>query len=350
MIMKIIGLMSGTSLDGLDVALCSFEEKNGQMQFAIEQAYTYDYSKDWKIRLQSAVSLSGEELTNLDADYGYYLADCVLDFIQKFDCQEVDYIASHGHTVFHQPQNNFTLQIGSGAHIFAKTQIPVIADFRTQDVAMGGQGAPLVPIGDKLLFSDFDYCLNLGGFSNVSFEKDGQRIAFDIVAVNIVLNKLAEQEGFAYDNAGEMGRKGKLLPHLLEQLNNLPYYKQTAPKSLGYEWVEKEIFPLLDMQQNSIADLMATMYEHIAIQIGSVLKGASKKVLVTGGGAYNTFLMEKIKEYASANITQADDLIISYKEALIFAFLGYLKIQHKNNVLASVTGAAKDHIAGIIYS
>jgi len=300
--------------------------------------------------LQSAVSLSGEELTNLDADYGYYLADCVLDFIQKFDCQEVDYIASHGHTVFHQPQNNFTLQIGSGAHIFAKTQIPVIADFRTQDVAMGGQGAPLVPIGDKLLFSDFDYCLNLGGFSNVSFEKDGQRIAFDIVAVNIVLNKLAEQEGFAYDNAGEMGRKGKLLPHLLEQLNNLPYYKQTAPKSLGYEWVEKEIFQLLDMQQNSIADLMATMYEHIAIQIGLVLRGGSKKVLVTGGGAYNTFLMEKIKEYASANITQADDLIISYKEALIFAFLGYLKIQHKNNVLASVTGAAKDHIAGIIYS
>jgi anhydro-N-acetylmuramic acid kinase len=167
--MRIIGLMSGTSLDGLDVALCSFVEENGLVRFVIEKAKTYDYDTSWKVKLQTAVSLSGEELIKLDADYGFFLGNCVLDFIDKNNCGKVDCIASHGHTVFHQPQNKFTLQIGSGAHLFARTQIPVISDFRTQDVAMGGQGAPLVPIGDKLLFSQYDYCLNLGRLSNFLF-------------------------------------------------------------------------------------------------------------------------------------------------------------------------------------
>jgi len=344
-----LGIMSGSSLDGLDLAFCSFEKGEDEWGYQIVQCETIPYPEEWKLILAGLSEKTAVDLVEYDISYGIFLAEAVNGFLDKSGL-EPELIASHGHTVFHQPQNKFTLQIGSGAHLFARTQIPVISDFRTQDVAMGGQEAPLVPIGDKLLFSQYDYCLNLGGSSNISFEENKQRIAFDIVPVNIVLNKLVGKKGFEYDADGAMGKKGNVLPELLEDLNNLPFYKEKAPKSLGYEWVEKEIFPLLDKENESIENLLATMYEHIAIQIGAVLKNTNKKVLLTGGGAYNSFLVEKIKQYAEANILQADDLIISYKEALIFAFLAYLKTQNKTNVLASVTGAKNDHIAGIIYS
>ena len=347
--MRIIGCMSGTSLDGLDIALCEFEENNNTFSFKILEAITVDYSSEWKSKLRNAPNLSGLDLSLLDNHFGALTGNFIKQFISDNQIKNIDYIASHGHTVFHQPEKNFTLQIGSGINIATLTQITTINDFRSKDISLGGQGAPLVPIGDKLLFSEYDYCLNLGGFSNVSFEENNRRVAFDIAPVNLALNYYAEKLGFEYDRNGESGESGEIISPLLIKLNQIPYYSKDFPKSLGKEWLDKEFLPLI-LEYKNTKDILRTLYEHISIQIASVLKKENSKTLVTGGGAFNSFLMERIRAHSVSEIIIPDKKTIDFKEALIFAFLAYLRVQNIPNVLKSVTGATHNSCSGNIIS
>ncbi len=344
---KAIGVMSGTSLDGLDIAAVDFILHDEEWKFSLISAETVPYKKNWVKTLTDAPYLSGEELTFLHSKYGEFLGNEIKRFLHKHNYTP-DIIASHGHTVFHLPDKGYTLQIGNGANIAAITNILTVSDFRSSDVALGGQGAPLVPVGDRLLFSEFDYCLNLGGFANISFENNGNRIAFDICPVNIVLNYFAQQQELPYDKDGNLGKKGKINYELLEGLNQIPYYHIPPPKSLGREWVENEFFPVLEQFNISDSDKLRTVYEHIAIHITKPLTG-NKKILITGGGAFNSFLIERIKANQNIEVIAPSPDIANFKEAIIFAFLGILRIKNINNCLASATGASKDHCSGIIF-
>ena len=341
-----IGLMSGTSLDGLDICYAKFQNITN-WEFEILKTETIPYSIEWKNRLQNAILLSAEDLLALDKEYGFYLGEKTQEFISKNNITDLDFIASHGHTVFHQPQRKFTLQIGDGRAIKLTTKKPVIYDFRSQDVLMGGNGAPLVPIGDELLFSQYDACLNLGGFSNISLQKNHQRIAFDISPVNVVLNYFAEKLGKNYDENGDFARNGAINFKILEQLNALTFYQKSAPKSLGVEFVNSEIFPLL--KDETPENIIATFTEHIAEQIAKVFNDNQlKTVLVTGGGTFNTYLLEKIREKSQTELIVPDENIINFKEALIFAFMGVLRLRNEVNVLCSATGSSENHCSGIL--
>lgn len=343
--------MSGTSLDGLDIAYCSFEESKSKWSFKIEAASTINYDKVWLNKLQNAHKLSGEKLMELHNEYGTYLGKQVAKFVKNEKISKVDFVASHGHTIFHQPHKGFTFQLGNGASIAAASGYSLVNDFRTLDVALKGQGAPLVPIGDKLLFAEHTYCINLGGFANVSYDVKGERIAFDICPVNIVLNYLAQKVNKSYDKNGVMAAKGKVNAELLKKLNGLKYYKTSPPKSLGREWLEKEFLPIINKSKISVADKLATVSEHIAIQIKNTIGNrASGKVLVTGGGAFNSHLIERIQTQLPQHqviIPSAD--IVNFKEALVFAFLGVLRWEGKDNCLKSVTGATRNNKGGTIW-
>ncbi|WP_121667682.1 anhydro-N-acetylmuramic acid kinase [Mesonia aquimarina] len=346
---SVIGVMSGTSLDGIDLTLVNFYKSENRWNYRIEFAETVAYTEDWKDKLEKASSINKLELQALDEAYTNYLAEKIRFFIDKNNIGKA-IICSHGHTVLHQPERQITYQIGNLPSLAKKTGKKVVCDFRVQDVALGGQGAPLVPVGDELLFKEFDYCLNLGGFANISFKKNDERIAFDICPVNTVLNFYAQKFGKEYDVDGDIARKNKLDENLLQELNALLFYHLEPPKSLGIEWVQTEVFPLLEKSRLSSAIIIATFTEHVAKQIANVCENSStKKMLITGGGAFNKYLISRIQNYSSVQMVVPESLLIEYKEALLFGFLGVLKIRGEINVLKSVTGAKQDHSSGKIY-
>jgi len=346
MIFQAIGLMSGTSLDGLDICFVKFE-KTTSWNFEIVKAETVPYSSYWEDQLKNSIHLSAEKLLELNSEYGFYLGETVKNFIQKHQLKNIDLIASHGHTVFHQPHKKFTLQIGDGRAIKIETGLPVIYDFRSQDVLMGGNGAPLVPIGDELLFFQYDACLNLGGFSNISLKVNNQRVAFDIAPVNIILNLFAQKFNKNFDENGDLARKGTINKDLLSTLNSLEFYNQSYPKSLGIEWCNENIFPLFESIE--AIDILATFTEHIAQQISNIFNEYQlKNVLFTGGGTFNQYLIEKIKSKTNTEIIIPEKQIIEYKEALIFALMGILRLNNEVNILSSSTGSSQDHSSGII--
>lgn len=343
---SVIGLMSGTSLDGIDLVYVKFD-KNKYQDFDIIATQTISYSVDWKSTLQKAIHFSNEELICLDAVYGQFLGETINKFISEFQIENVDFISSHGHTILHEPKKGITLQIGNGREIAKITNTKVVCDFRTQDVKYGGQGAPLVPIGDALLFSNYRYCLNLGGFSNISFQEKNQRVAFDICPVNIVLNHYANKIGLAYDESGKIASTGEINNQLLQRLNELDFYKKEYPKSLGLEWVQQYVFPIIDEFESDIPSILRTFVEHIAIQISKIVDHYS--ILVTGGGAFNSFLIHRLEAKTNIKISLPNKQLIDFKEALIFAFLGVLRFDNQVNCLSSVTGALKDHSSGVIF-
>jgi len=353
---NVIGVMSGTSLDGVDLAHIQFQIKNEKWTFEILECETISYSSDWIKILKTAVDYSENQLAELNKNYTQLLASIITDFINKHSFENLDAVCSHGHTILHQPQNGFTLQIGNLPEIAKLIQQRVVCDFRVQDVQLGGQGAPLVPIGDRILFAEYDYCMNLGGFSNVSFEKNGIRIAFDISAVNTVLNFYANLLGFDYDDKGKISRKGQCNTKLLNELNSLAFYKTTPPKSLGFEFVKEIVLPMIERHPISTEDKLHTYTEHIAIQIAFSLnsfenqKNQKRSMLITGGGAYNDFLIERIQFHLpEMKIIIPSPKILEFKEALIFGLLGVLKLRGEVNALQSVTGAHYDHSSGVIY-
>lgn len=341
----LIGVMSGTSLDGLDICACTFASDTS---FEIIKAETIAYDDATIALLKEAETCSGVRLTEIDRVYGRLIGEHVARFIdQHLKDKTVTAVASHGHTIFHAPKNGYTLQIGHGSAIAAACGLPAICDFRSLDVALGGQGAPLVPIGDQLLFGNYDACLNIGGFANISFEENGIRVAGDICPANYILNELSSRLHMSYDAGGAIAQSGVVIPALLAQLNNLDFYKMKFPKSLGREWVEQEIRHLLP-ETLPTADLLRTCTEHAAFQIAQAFNGR-KSVIVAGGGAFNTFLMQRIREQTRCKVEIPTDQIVCFKEALIFAYLGWLRINNRINTLKSVTGASKDSIGGAIY-
>lgn len=341
--------MSGTSLDGLDIAYCKFS-KTIKWAFEIINSRTVTYSQEFKNRLRVATELSESKIQDLSIEFGLLMAEEVKLFIKENQIQQIDLIASHGHTIFHQPEEGVTLQIGDVVPLFNEVNKPVVYDFRTQDVLLGGQGAPLVPVVDKLLFTEYDACLNLGGFSNISFDVNNERIAFDICPVNIVLNHLSNKLGFDYDKGGEISSSANVDDELLKLLNSLPYYAKSYPKSLGREWVEEFMLPIVDNQKLAIECVMRTFVEHVSVQISEVINQYKlKKVLVTGGGAYNDFLIRCLQSYSPNRIERSSNILIESKEAMAFAFLGLLKMKNEINVYSSVTGSVKNHISGKLY-
>jgi len=344
----VIGLMSGTSLDGLDICAVDFEKVDSKWKYEIQATETIKYSEKLKIKFNKLTLFSSLELLKFNIELGELFGKLTKQFIVSNNLK-VDFIASHGHTVFHQPENGFTLQIGSGQEIANITKVPVVFDFRSKDVSLGGQGAPLVPIGDRLLFSQFDACINFGGIANISFEKNNQRQAFDICPFNMGLNYLANQLGMAYDESGKVAMSGELIIELLTELNGLEYYEQIAPKSLGIEWFNEFCLPLIQNNKFTVEDRLHTFSVHIAIQLSKVINSIEgNSVLVTGGGVYNSYIIELLKKKTKKTIIIPSNETIDFKEALIFAFLGVLKIEGEINVLKSVTGATKNSSSGVI--
>jgi anhydro-N-acetylmuramic acid kinase len=347
----VIGLMSGTSLDGLDIAYCVFEKENSKWNYQIKKAVTIKYASAWSKKLSQGHLLSGEDLIALDAEYGIFLGETVKKFVVE-NKLKIDFISSHGHTIFHQPDKTFTYQIGNGNSIYAVTKIPVIFDFRTLDVHLGGQGAPLVPIGDRLLFSDYDVCLNLGGIANLSVEVKKERKAFDLCFCNMGLNYLASKAGKSIDKDGNMAERGEINQPLLRQLQKVYTGIQDTRPSLGRELFERKIQNLLDKDSIPLADRLRTFTESIALEIVSVVKrmkpGAT--VLCTGGGSFNRFLISRMLDLGGDEISWVlpEDDIIKFKEALVFAFLGVLKTRGDNNCLKSVTQASQDSSGGVM--
>ncbi len=345
---NVVGVMSGTSLDGVDLVSVKFTFES-KWSFTIEASQTVPYSKYWENQLSILHGENPKQIQKTNEAYTTYLANLIKEFISDHDLRDLDAVCSHGHTLFHEPDKGITFQLGNLKKLATLIGHLVVCDFRVQDVALGGQGAPLVPIGDQLLFGNYDACLNLGGFANSSETQNKKVLAYDICAVNTVLNQFARKKGKPFDDKGKWAAKGKLIASLFEQLEALKFYKKKAPKSLGMEWVYQYLMPLMNnYAKDAIEDLLHTYTVHIAKQIGSNFK-ADQQVLVTGGGAKNTYLMQSIQKFSKAHFKIPSMDLVDYKEALIFGFLGVLRLRNENNCLTSVTGASRDHSSGSIY-
>lgn len=355
----LLGAMSGTSLDGLDLACCHFRFHEERWEYTILASETIAYDNEWHQRLSQLMEADALTFIKTDRALGKWIGEQARAFMDRHHVQP-QALASHGHTVFHKPEEGYTVQIGHGFSMMVASGMPVINDFRSLDVALGGHGAPLVPIGDDLLFGDYTYCLNLGGIANISAPTATGRIAYDICPANGVLNYLAKQLGISYDEDGKFAAAGAVVPQLLEQLNKLGFYQQQPPKSLGYEWVQEQVLPLLNSSRASVPDLLATFCEHIAQQVALAVKQLQeqvglhrqKRLLVTGGGAFNLHLVKLLQQHLHQNAIEViipDEQTIGFKEALIFAFLGVLRLNSEPNCLQSVTGASANNSGGVIY-
>lgn len=358
MIYKAIGLMSGSSLDGLDIAFVELTEVRGQWTYEVVHAVCIEYDKEMSDQLRNVAQLEVQDYLRLHAAYGRYIGEQVNAFIEKNKIEhQVHVIGSHGHTVMHDPANNATGQMGDGASIAAITGLPVVSDLRNMDVALGGQGAPIVPIGDRLLFGEYDYWLNIGGIANITVPNNGSLLAYDICPANQILNGLAEMQGQTMDKDGETARSGDLLLDILEDLNDEDYYLKQPPKSLSNEQAKALVFPKLLESRHDPANLMRTATQHVADKIAEAVKQypvekENPKLLVTGGGALNTYLMELLQEQLSTEgveLVIPDKETIMYKEAIVMALIGLLRWREETNVLSSVTGASRDSISGALW-
>ncbi len=345
---KVIGVMSGSSLDGLDVAYCLFYDKDDKWDFEIVKAETFDFDVEWKRILINIKSLRAAEILKYHVKFGEYIGFAVKKFMNENGIVP-DLISSHGHTVFHNPLEGYTFQLGHGQAVATVTGIATVSDFRTKDILLRGQGAPLVPIGDMLLFSQYEYCLNLGGIANISYQKNGKRIGFDVCPANQLLNYLSRQLGKPYDKDGNFAQLGKMHKPLFDKLNNVPFYKLKYPKSLSNEYVENVFLEILESFSIPIEDKLYTSVKHIAYQVNRVLENRNGKVLVTGGGAHNKFLINALRLENGYKFTVPENDVVNFKEALIFAFMGALRLENKINCLASVTGAVESSVGGTLY-
>ncbi len=360
MVYKVLGLMSGSSADGLDIIFVELDENRGNWSYIIKAGDCIFYDKEWREKLITAKALDAYNYMLLHIAYAKFIAVSINNFISKNNLQhQVQLIATHGHTVFHAPENNMTAQLGDGATIAALTGINVVSDLRNMDVALNGQGAPIVPLGEKLIFYGYNFYLNIGGIANVSFQSEKNFIAFDVCAANSILNRLANLYDNDFDEDGKSAATGTINQHLLNNLNALDYYKQSFPKSLSNNFTTDVVYPLIQSFQLQPNDALRTYVEHIAFQIQQSVKQlikdqpqANYKMLVTGGGALNIFLIEVLKPMLAAinvEIIIPETNIIKFKEALIMALLGVLRWREENTVLASVTGASRNSIGGAVW-
>ena len=371
MLYKVIGLMSGSSLDGLDIVYAHFQESASSWTYEIHQSVCYPYNMEWTEKLKHAKDLSAIQYQVLHVEYGHYIGQQINRFIEEHHlAYQVQLIASHGHTSFHLPEQKMTAQLGDGASIAAETGIHVINELRAMDLALGGQGAPIVPIGEKLLLGDYDFFLNLGGIANISAhlpdhqgksDNKGRFIAFDICPANRVMNMLAQEEGKEFDEDGVIASSGKVNQELLNLMDQFPFYSAPYPKSLANDFGTDEVYPLVNQFTDTLENKLRTYVEHICSQVNLAIKKikedapllpASLKLLATGGGAHNKFLMKRLKDVLSAShveLIAADQTLIDDKEGLIMAFIGVLRWREEINVLSSVTGASRDSVGGAVW-
>lgn len=345
---SVIGIMSGSSLDGVDLAYCEFSFGT-KWNFKIIKAETASYTEEWKLLLQGLPKANAQKLAEQDIAYGVFLGSLVNSFMKKHSLTP-NLVSSHGHTIFHAPNKKYTFQLGNGQAIATTTGITTVADFRQKDILLGGQGAPLVPIGDELLFDDMDICLNIGGIANLSYNANGMRLAFDVCPANQVLNHLSQQAGKAFDFNGEMAALGKLNAPLFKALNQDAFYRQAPPKSLSNQYVWENFIELVDKFEAPLEDKLYTFVKHIAYQLNQPIQGiGAKSLLITGGGARNGFLTTAIQKETLLEEIIPSEEIIDFKEAMVFALMGLLRFQNKTNCLASATGASTDSVAGVVF-
>ena len=348
--MIVLGLMSGSSMDGVDLALCEFKLDADVYSYKVLEAETLHYPDNLYDQLKNAFRFSALDLRRLDKDLGIFFAKSIEQFLQKYPKVRPELIANSGHTIFHQPEDGFTVQIGNSSQIVALNQISTLADFRSLDVSLGGNGAPLVPVGDRLLYPKYEACLNLGGISNISYEVADGRKAFDVSPFNLALNYFAEKVGKPFDKGGEIAKSGRINTDLLNSLNELPFYQKEGPKSLGREWIVDKFIPLFSSYWDTPPNYLRTLVEHLAIQLAASLPFEQGRCLVTGGGAWNEFFIERFRAHAKGwEIVRPEAEVVDFKEAIIFAFLAFLYKKNIINVLASVTGSKRSHIAGALY-
>ncbi len=356
MVYRVIGLMSGSSLDGLDIVFAEINENGGKWQYSIEEAACYPYSPKWTERLRTATSLSALDYQLLHIEYGAYLGEQVNRFISEKGLHyKVGLVASHGHTTFHLPASKMTAQLGDGAAIAAATRLPVVTDLRAMDIALGGQGAPIVPVGEKMLLGEYELFLNIGGIANISGNGPVYR-AFDICPANRVLNMLAARNEKEYDEGGYMAATGKVSEALLQQLDRLEYYSRPAPKSLANDFGTHTVYPLIEASGLDVYDALSSYCEHIAGQVSRAIDlfspAAGARLLITGGGAFNSYLVERIRQRllpAGIEVVIPEEKLVNFKEALIMALIGVLRWREEANVLSSVTGASRDSVGGALW-
>jgi anhydro-N-acetylmuramic acid kinase len=355
---NILGLMSGSSLDGVDLVIVEFKsEEDKVIDWKLLATHHDAFDGPWKKRLESAPRLNSMELSRLHTDVGILFGEMCSRLIEATGIQP-DYIASHGHTVFHAPEDGFSVQIGSPSHIAARSGVPVISDFRSNDIAHGGQGAPLAPVVEKYLFTGYGFYLNLGGIANLSAHTGEKIKAWDICPCNQLLNYLAAKKGLSYDNKGEFARQGSISPTLMEKLTGLISLPLNKPFSLDNTFISNSFVPILQASDLIIEDKLRTIVDYISecikIQIAHSIQDANLNptLLLTGGGAHNLFLVEEIRNKLKPIIVDMhipDDDIIDFKEAVLMALCGLLRVVETPNALASVTGAYEDTINGGIY-
>lgn len=364
---KALGLMSGSSLDGLDIAYCQFEieKKEGDQLYVhdwdVLEAETIGFSESWQARLSQLPTQTALVFAKTHTYLGHYFGDIVNDFINRYQI-EPDFIATHGHTIFHDPMGRMTIQIGDSSAMAAKTGFPVISNFRNQDIAIDGQGAPVAPIIDKYLLPGHDFYLNLGGIANITTIVPNKIIAFDICPANQLLNALANRLNLEYDEGGQIAAAGKVLPDLLKEINRADFYRISYPKSLDNKWSQTAILSKITEDPTAIPDQLCTFVEHIAYQIAFAIKQVIRKekvekeqlsLLATGGGAFNVYLMERLQHHcnqvANVEVVIPNPDIIQFKEAALMAWMGVMRAENVPNVLKTVTGAKRDTINGAIH-
>lgn len=361
--MKVIGLMSGSSLDGLDIAYAHFNLHDDEISFELKKAETIEFSEQWQRRLRNLPKADALSFAKTHTYFGHLMGSMVNDFIEKYQI-EVDCIASHGHTIFHYPDKRMTIQVGDGAALAAITGLPVINNFRTHDIAINGEGTPLAPIADKYLFHGYDFYLNIGGIANISCDVNGRFVAFDIGAANQIFNPLAHLLNLPYDNNGDVAKNGRINTLLLESINVMDYFQEDYPKSLDNSWLQQNILPQYLITEDTVENRLRTAVEQLAQQTALSIQQIIKKeklsvknepfrIFATGGGAFNHFLIERMEkvcnQYFPTKIVVAKPEIVEYKEALLIALMGVLRVQNKVNVMSSVTGAKIDTIGGAIW-
>jgi anhydro-N-acetylmuramic acid kinase len=356
----VIGVMTGSSLDGIDLAFTKITVKDGHYAHEILISECVPMPQKWKIRIEQLVMQNAVTYLKTSAFFGHFIGDRIAEFIEKHQLQnQLDFIASHGQTVFHQPENLFTSQIGDGAAIAGKTGFPVVCDFRSIDVALGGQGAPVAPIANKMFYSNYKMFLNLGGIANIAVNVNGKYIAFDVTAVNLALNKIARMKGVEYDHDGNLAANGAVDERLFSEMNSSFYYDKDYPKSLSGGWVSKVMMPTLQRHNISIEDKLRTIVEHVAHQLNKSLEkiqqkenisfSKSDKMLVTGGGAFNKFMIQRMEEMLPITLVVPDEQTVKFKESVLMALMGVMRVRNEENCLGSVTGAARNAIGGAIY-
>jgi anhydro-N-acetylmuramic acid kinase len=358
MLYRAIGVMSGSSLDGLDIVFAEFQEEGSKWGYTIKAAECYPYSKQWMEMLKNSIHLSAREYQLLHTDYGHYIGQEINRFIESHKLQyQVGLVSSHGHTSFHMPERKMTAQLGDGASIASEVKLPVVTELRSMDLAFGGHGAPIVPIGEKHLLGDYHYFLNLGGIANISYNDPSHYLAFDVCSANRLLNMIVSSTGKEFDEGGKIAANGKLNEELLGQLNSLDYYKLPYPKSLANDFGTDTVYPIVESFHLKVEDALRTYTEHIALQIAGAIDLLGKnisnaKLLATGGGAFNDFLIQRIStllKEKNIGVVVPDSQLINFKEALVMAFIGILRWRQEYNVLSSVTGAGRDTINGALW-